>query len=208
MGETGHARVTPEQLKRLESELATAPLDDIRALFRDDPMLSNFVLNLWECVHGVSEPQSRPWNISLPISDLCNARCTFCTSWLHGRKMLTLKELEKFEPVFRTAVYVGLIGHGEPLAHPGLGEIADRLGEYLDPRAASYTITNGTHLHKWLDRMDQLRLSSLSCSLNAATPRTHNEVMGLPIEDFPRIVETLRALAAGQVTKRPIAVSI
>lgn len=92
-------------------------------------MLANFVLNLWEWAHGKSSLESLPWNVSLPISDVCNARCSFCTSWLEGRKQLTLDQLETFEPVLRTAVYVGLIGHGEPLSHPRLGEIADRLSE-------------------------------------------------------------------------------
>ena len=79
---------------------------------------------------------------------------------------------------------------------------------YLDRRAASYTITNGVYLSKWFDRLDQLRLKSLSCSLNAASEHTHQEVMGLGAGEFPRIVEHLRALAAGQVTKKPVSVSI
>jgi len=203
-----HARLTDVQMRRLEQELLSASLDDVLDLFPADRMLSNFVLNLWEWGHGRARLRSLPWNVSLPISDVCNARCTFCTSWLHGRKQLTLEQLELFEPVLRTAIYVGLVGHGEPLSHPNLGDIADRLSDYMDPRAASYTITNGMYLAKWLDRIDQLRLDTISCSLNAATPETHREVMGFPIEEFPRIVETLRLLAAGQATKTPISVSI
>lgn len=208
LGARGHARVTPEQLRRIETELASASLDEVRELFPADRMLSNFLLNIWEWAHGQSSLRSLPWNVSLPISDVCNARCTFCTSWLEGKQQLTLEQLEKFEPVLRTAVYVGLIGHGEPFSHPRLGEIADRLSEYLDPRSASYTITNGVFLARWLDRLDQLRLTSISCSLNAATPETHHEMMGFPPEEFPRIVENLRAIASGEVTKNRIAVSV
>jgi MoaA/NifB/PqqE/SkfB family radical SAM enzyme len=208
LGRTGHPRVTPDQLRRIEQELLAATLDEVVGLFPGDRMLSNFVLNLWEWGHGCTTLQSLPWNVSLPISDVCNARCTFCTSWLDGKKQLTLEQLEMFEPVLRSAVYVGLVGHGEPLSHPNLGEIAHRLGEYLDPRASSYTITNGVYLAKWLDRIDQLRLSTISCSLNAATPETHREVMGFPVEEFPRIVESLRTVAAGRASKNPIAVSI
>lgn len=208
LGITGHARLTPDQLRRLETELSSAGLDDVQGLFPTDRMLSNFVLNLWEWAHGTSLLKSLPWNVSLPISDLCNARCTFCTSWLEGKKQLTLEQLELFEPVLRTAIYVGLVGHGEPLSHPMLGEIADRLGSYLDSRAASYTITNGVYLGKWLDRIDQLHLSTISCSLNAATPETHRAVMGFSLDEFPRIVENLRLLASGAATKTPIAVSV
>jgi len=208
LGAKKRPRLNVEQLRRVETELMSATLDEVLSLFPDDRLLSNFVLNLWEWGHGKTTLQSLPWNISLPISDVCNARCSFCTSWLDGRHQLTLEQLETFEPVLRTAIYVGLIGHGEPLSHPRLGEIADRLADYLDRRAASYTITNGVYLAKWIGRLDQLRLKSLSCSLNAATEQTHQTVMGLGAGEFPRIVEHLRALAAGQVTKKPIAVTI
>ena len=204
----GHPRVTKEQLTQIESELAGASLEDVTGLFPHDPLLANFVLNIWEWAHGRTQLASLPWNISLPISDVCNARCTFCTSWLDGHQQLTLEQLDRFAPVLRTAVHVGLVGHGEPLSHPQLGPIADRLAEYLDRRAASYTITNGVYLAKWLGRLDHLRLSTISCSLNAATAETHNAVMGLGSDAFPRIVETLRTVASGQVTEKPIAVNI
>ena len=208
LGRTKRPRLNAEQLRRVETELKSATLDEVLGLFPDDRLLSNFVLNLWEWGQGRTRLQSLPWNVSLPISDVCNARCTFCTSWFEGRHQLTLEQLESFEPVLRTAVYVGLVGHGEPLSHPRLGDIADRLAEYLDRRAGSYTITNGVFLPKWFDRLDQLRLKSLSCSLNAASDETHQAVMGLGAGEFPRIVDHLRALAAGQVTKKPISVSI
>ena len=208
LGRTKRPRLNAEQLRRVETELMSATLDEVLGLFPDDRLLSNFVLNLWEWGQGRTTLQSLPWNISLPISDVCNARCSFCTSWFEGRHQLTLEQLDAFEPVLRTAVYVGLVGHGEPLSHPRLGDIADRLGTYLDRRAASYTITNGVYLSKWFDRLDQLRLKSLSCSLNAASEQTHQTVMGLGAGEFPRIVDHLRALAAGEVTKKPISVSI
>ncbi|HEY1307977.1 MAG TPA: radical SAM protein [Vicinamibacterales bacterium] len=204
----GHPRITKEQLARVETEIASATLEQVTGLFPQDRLLHNFVLNIWEWAHGCIELTSLPWSVSLPISDVCNARCTFCTSWLDGRKQLTLEQLDQFAPVLRTAVYVGLVGHGEPLSHPQLGDIADRLAEYLDRRAASYTITNGVYLSKWLDRLDQLHLSSISCSLNAATPETHHTVMGFPPDEFPKVVENLRLLAAGKITTKPVAVSV
>lgn len=208
LGTARHPHVPIVDVRRLETELLSVGLDDVLDMFPADRMLSNFVLNIWEWVHGRTTLQSLPWNVSLPISDVCNARCSFCTSWLDGKGQLTLEQLDMFEPVLRTAVYVGLIGHGEPLSHPRLGEIADRLEDYLDPRASLYTITNGVYLAQWLDRLDQLHLSSISCSLNAATSETHHEVMGLPLGEFPRIIDGLRAVASGRATKTPIAVSV
>src|ERR1051325_3235691 len=137
LNSVGHARVTPAQLNRIQEEVATISEDVVLNIFPNDALLSNFVLNMWELAHGKEVVKSRPWNISLPISDLCNARCSFCTSWLDGKKLLSIDQLEMFEPVLRTAVYVGLVGHGEPLAHPQFPEICERLDRYLDPRAAS-----------------------------------------------------------------------
>lgn len=207
LGATGHARVTPEQLSRIETEFDTATEEQVLNLFPRDRMLTNFLLSIWEWAHGAVTLKSLPWNISLPISDVCNARCTFCTSWLTGRKQIALEELDLFEPVLKTAIYVGLVGHGEPLSHPELGEITARLSDYLDERAASYTITNGYYLDKWEGSLDRMRLSSISCSLNAATPETHQEVMGLAPKEFSRIVASLRRITSGEAASRPISVS-
>ena len=204
----GHPRLMASEVGRIETELMSATVEEVLGLFPEDRLLSNFLLNLWEWGHGQTTLKSMPWNVSLPISDVCNARCSFCTSWFDGKKQLTLEQLEQFEPVLRTAVYVGLVGHGEPLSHPRLGEITDRLAEYLDPRSGTYTITNGVYLSKWFNRFKKIRLFSVSCSLNAATSKTHHEVMGLPLGEFPRILENLRDLAAGKITEYPIAVSV
>src|SRR3954462_7563557 len=126
------------------------------------PILQNFALSIWEFVHGQTVLTSRPWNLSLPVADLCNARCTFCTSWLHGRKLLDLDDLDRFESVLGTALQVGLTGHGEPLAHPQFDELCDRLTAICDPRAILYTITNGYFLSKWRDQLDRSNLRSYS----------------------------------------------
>jgi wyosine [tRNA(Phe)-imidazoG37] synthetase (radical SAM superfamily) len=208
LGHTGHARLTQDQLTRLEQEVMKFSRLEIDRLFPGDAYLTNFVLNVWEWAHGRERLESLPWNISLPISDVCNARCSFCTSWIDGRKQLTIDQLVLFAPALRTAVYVGLVGHGEPFSHPGFADICERLDAYMDPRTVAYTITNGVYLDRWLDHLGALRLRSISVSLNAATPATHQEVMGLDSGDFSRIVETLGAIIKGRVSSSPISVSI
>ena len=71
LGRKGHPRVSTDELRRIESELAGAGRDDVTALFPNDSLLANFVLNIWEWAHGVTQLVSLPWNISLPISDVC-----------------------------------------------------------------------------------------------------------------------------------------
>src|SRR5262249_48972805 len=158
------------------------------------PWATNFLVNVWEYATGSTHLTSYPWNISLPVADVCNARCNFCTSWLEGREILDLQKVDDFAEVVRHAIYVGLVGHGEPMAHPEFDILCDKLSDLLDERATCYTITNGVYLEKWLAHLERINLHSYSVSLNAATAETHDEVMGLGRDAFPRIVRSLEHL--------------
>jgi len=183
--------------------------DEVRAAFARDELYRNLFLNLWEYEHGETVLQSYPYDVSLPIADICNARCTFCTSWLEGRRMLKLAELDAFEDVIRHAAVIGLAGHGEPLVHPELPAILDRLAAWLDPRAQCYVITNGVHLARHRDRLLAARVKSFGISLNAATAATHDVVMGLGTGAFDEVLESIRALVALRDSgRRSIAVTI
>ena len=190
----GGCRLSQEQLLEVESSLKYFSREEVQNLFAWDPVISNLLLNIWEYVHGIAKLSSYPWNISLPVSDICNARCTFCTSWLEGRKVLPVERLESFSAVLQHAIYVGLVGHGEPLAHPHFPELCAVLKKFLDPRSTCYTITNGVFLKKWKNELDAIQLDSYSISLNAATPKTHDEIMGLGIEAFSDITNSIEQL--------------
>src|SRR5262245_11385777 len=74
-----------EQLRHvneLQAEVIVKQLtrEAIEREYADDPFFRNYCLNLWEYVHGVDVLTTYPWNVALPLADLCNARCTFCTS--------------------------------------------------------------------------------------------------------------------------------
>jgi pyruvate-formate lyase-activating enzyme len=187
-------RLDQAGLDELENKIRALSLEQVTAFFPFDPWGTNFLTNLWEYTHGVAELNSYPWNISLPVADVCNARCTFCTSWLEGREILDLKQLDRFTSVLRNAVYVGLVGHGEPMAHPEFDILCTKLAGVLDRRAQCYTITNGFFLEKWRDHLETINLHSYSISLNAATPETHDAVMGLGLEAFRKIVSSLEHL--------------
>jgi Radical SAM superfamily len=187
-------RLPQTSLTDLENRLRTLSLQQVKSFFPNDPWGTNFLVNVWEYTQGVSELTSYPWNISLPVADVCNARCTFCTSWLEGREILDLAQLDKFTSILRNAVYVGLVGHGEPMAHPEFDTLCAKLAGVLDRRSQCYTITNGFFLEKWRDHLETINLHSYSVSLNAATAETHNTVMGLGPDAFPKIVRSLEHL--------------
>jgi hypothetical protein len=203
-------RLPPAYLAELEAIVGRVERADVEALFADDPWMMNFVVNVFERSRQVEAPTSYPWNISLPIADLCNARCIFCTSWFEGKAMIAPEQIEAFGEVISKAVYVGLVGHGEPLAHPAFGEIGETIAGLIDPRAGCYTITNGVHLARWTPLLQKMRLNSVSVSLNAATAETHDLVMGLGAGAFDRVIQGIKDLIDGSRASggAPVDVSI
>jgi molybdenum cofactor biosynthesis enzyme MoaA len=185
------ACMSPDQfvpiLRRLHKE-------DIFEEYRHDPWIANYLVNWWEYIHREAVLSSYPWNVTIPIADVCNARCTFCTSWLEGTRVLEVDEIPKFAEVLKYARHLGIAGHGEPLAHPHCEEIFDVIGSYLDPRSESYIITNGVFLEKRAPALRKLNVRTYNISLNAATAKTHEVVMGLGTGLFERTIEAIRNL--------------
>jgi hypothetical protein len=181
---------TPE----LEHAVLAFTREEIRAQFQGDPWMSNYLANTWEFVAGESRLTTYPWNVVIPIADICNASCTFCDSWLRGRRWLRLEEVGGLEPVLRNAYELGLQGHGEPLIHPDLDELGARIGGMLDDRCQVHVITNGVHLERKLHVLSQLKVKTFNVSLNAVTPETHNVVMGLGKNALERVVGAVRNL--------------
>ena len=168
--------------------------EELASRFEGDKLLSNFVLNHWEYAHGAHTLSSLPWNVVIPISDVCNARCTFCNSWLRGKRLLKLVDLERFSPVLKTAAMISLEGHGEPLVHPQFRDIVQTLRRTVDRRCRFSIITNGLLLDEHLDELLGLGVNVFNVSLNAATQPTHDEVMGLGAGAFARVTGILREL--------------
>lgn len=167
---------------------------EIKDSFGHDPWTLNFLLNAWEYVTKQDVLESYPWNVALPLADLCNARCTFCDSWLRGEGVMKLEEVERFVEVLRYARLIGIQGHGEPLANPRIDAILTRISEVIDRRASAYIITNGVYLEKKLDLLLRSRVKVFNISLNAATSRVHDVVMGLGEEAFASILSSIEKI--------------
>ena len=176
--------------------------EDVLREYESDSWSRNYFLNWWEFYHGETVLSSYPWNVTIPIADVCNARCTFCTSWLEGTRVLELDELSHYAEVLHYAHLLGIAGHGEPLAHPHCGELFERLGSYLDPRCQSYIITNGVFLEKRKHALERLNVTTYNISLNAASSQTHDIVMGLGTEAFDDIIRSIQWLVGKR--DRPI----
>ena len=66
--------------------------EEIKDLLRYDPWLKNIMMNYWEFAVGQTILTTYPWDVCIPICDACNARCTFCTSWLEGKEQISLEQ--------------------------------------------------------------------------------------------------------------------
>jgi Radical SAM superfamily len=159
---------------------------------------ANYVVNLWEYEHGVEDLTSHPWNITMPMTEVCNATCTFCSSPLvPSPKALAVHEVQHFADALHYAVRISLQGLGEPLAHPHFEEIAAQIKRYLNPVAQLEIITNGWLLsgHRW-ELLKSLRISDIQVSVNAATDETHQIAMGSRPGTFDRVVKNIEAVLA------------
>jgi sulfatase maturation enzyme AslB (radical SAM superfamily) len=185
---------SPIKTELLMSLVRRFSRDELRAAYAHDPLMSNYVVNHWEFATGETTLTTYPWRVVVPVSDVCNATCTFCNSWLRGIRTLDLLELDRFEAVLRHAAEIGLEGHGEPLVHPEIETLLTRLAEIVDPRCWKYMITNGARLHQYFELLQRLRINTYSISLNAATAATHQDIMGLGPDAFDRIVDSIKRL--------------
>jgi molybdenum cofactor biosynthesis enzyme MoaA len=75
---------------------------------------------------------------------------------------------------------IDMVGWGEPLIHPQFGDILAKLRDRADRRARIALTTNGVHLKKWANRLIEANVREIAVSIHAATPETHDDLMGLP----------------------------
>jgi len=140
--------------------------------------------------------ESLPYDICLPISDKCNARCNFCTSWIEGTSFLDPSIIDVFKDVLRSARNFGYAGHGEPLIHPQFEAIVQRIEQYMHPNSEAYIITNGIHLSRYIQLICASRINTINVSLNAGSPETHEKVMGLGDNGFHQVIDNMNQLRA------------
>ena len=148
----------------------------------------------WEAYLGVSEVSSFPVRVYAAITDLCNARCTFCsyaTENATGRRIELadieradwLKFVERFDP--NSAL-------GEPLVHPDIAKILEAVRRQA-PFIELGITTNASLLDERVIRAVVGHLSFMTVSLNAARKETYEQVMK-PLK-WDRTLANLRALA-------------
>jgi pyruvate-formate lyase-activating enzyme len=179
---------------QIEEFVKSVTREDIRDFLAHDPWFANYIVNIWEYVNGASVLSTYPWNVCIPLVDYCNAACSFCNSWLLGKRYIELDEVQRFGTLLRHSKLLGLAGHGEPLIHPQFEELTNLLRGYLDPRCSIYIITNGQYLDRHFDALTRLGVRTYNISLNAASEAVHADVMGMANGTFPKVLESIERL--------------
>lgn len=174
----------------------------IRSKLENDPWLQNLAVNTWEFLTQQSKVTSYPPDIVLPMTESCNAKCKFCIYCRYSNFFLQPKELSKFSTLIRYAKNFGFSAYGEPLLHPNFTEYCQTVKSYLDPRATTYLVTNGILLREKIAPVIKF-CDSISVSLNAATPKTHAEIMGVKPKHFTEITATLKEIVAEKKITKP-----
>ena len=143
------------------------------------------------------EYESGPLVVEWDPTEVCNLACPGCisedlvcnsTSFSRERLLEIASELKDLG-----VKAVVLIGGGEPLAHPAVGELI----EYLGNNDINIGITtNGYFIPRYLDTIAKY-VSWTRVSMDAATPETFNKLR--PAKDgknkFEAIVNAMKALA-------------
>lgn len=158
----------------------------------------NKQLAAWEAYLGIGELSSFPVALHLAITDVCNARCLFCSYTPENATNRTvrlsdiaradwLKFVERFYP--NSAL-------GDPLVHPEIVPILRRIREQA-PFVKMGMTTNAALLSNEIVEAITGHLHSMAVSLNAARRQTYEIVMAplkwdVTIDNLKRLTSRMR----------------
>ncbi len=139
---------------------------------------------------------ARPLRMHLAINDFCNLRCPHCLREAPSIKVnqnrLTVEDLRRLAPWFRSSSFVALAGLGEPFLQNDLFDIVELVQAY---GATPSIITNATLLdEKACGRLVGPHGLLVNLSIDAGTPEIFEKVrLGAR---FSQVVENIDRLVA------------
>ncbi|MBN1517985.1 radical SAM protein [Candidatus Sumerlaeota bacterium] len=154
--------------------------------------------NTWRAIRDVLERRarllSRPLALHLEINDFCNLKCFMCPREADDIEKDTanmpLDVVRAVEPLMEQALYVGLVGNGEPFIHPELFDVIEMIQRH---EAVPTLITNGTLLReKHFDALVGDRPLLLQFSIDGGTKPTFESIRIRA--DFDKVVAGMEAL--------------
>lgn len=172
-------------------------------------VVANEMLAAWESHLGIGRVSSFPVTTSLNITDVCNARCTFCPYVPErvSHQRISLDKLRRSDWLRFSKVFTPNGGGlGDPITHPDIDEIIAIVRE-LAPYIIFTMITNGSLLReKALNSLAGFaRL--IKFSLNAGRKETYEKTMyplkwDKTVDNFKRLRDRKLALGTDLPTMR------
>lgn len=171
-----------------------------------DLIIANKRLAVWEGYLGVGNVLSFPRELFMAITDVCNARCLFCSyapETSTGR-LIKLSDIQKigswlkFVEIFRPNSALG-----EPLAHPQILAILEEVRKQA-PFISMGITTNGALLNDDIIAAVVGHMRLMVVSLNAARKETYEKEMS-PLK-WEKTIGNLRRLHEHKIklqTNRP-----
>jgi GTP 3',8-cyclase len=110
-------------------------------------------------------------DLRISLTDLCSLRCTYCMpaeglAWLGKQERLTDDEFLRLAAVFVALGVTSMrLTGGEPLVHPNLAEIVERLVA-LSPVPQISLTTNGVTLDRYARKLADAGLTRINVSLD------------------------------------------
>lgn len=155
---------------------------------------ANHELNEREMAEGKTALDSYPERLSLYWKSVCSMDCIMCAKHAFGYPLDSeddlLRVLEKVDGLMPCVAGFCLCPSGEPLESRMLFRLAGHA--YADTRIL--IVTSGQLLRgAILDQVFEYRINHLSVSLNAATPKTYEDITG---RSFEVLLGNLRELLA------------
>lgn len=152
---------------------------------------ANHALNTREILEGRTELSSRPLQINIELTGLCNIvpPCLFCTgkNFGHNYPPLDVDYLDKYADFLSVCEKINEDSFGEPLMHPRLTDLAQEVTR----RGQRFTfVSNGLLLNK--RRADALVACGpglgMHVSFNASTADTYFKLHG---KSFERLLDNV-----------------
>lgn len=155
----------------------------------------NIVISSLEMHLGRTEVLSLPSFIALCPTGRCNAKCLFC-SVAENRNGILKNDMPKLpletllDQIGKTVWMYGIEGNGEPLLYKYISQLFTSI---ISRNAKAYLISNGSLLNDMLvNLLSSDRIDSINISLNAASGKVHNKVMGL--KSFDQIKSNIKKI--------------
>jgi len=147
---------------------------------------------------GLARVAARPLEAYIEVAARCNLRCEMCPIIVDPRYqpasgrpgLLAAEVFDRLEPVFSTLTRAYLFGLGEPVLHPDLVPMTERL---TAAGVEVWITTNATLIDDEIaESLSRAGLHRITVSIDGATPETYERIRKRG--KFADVVRGLRAL--------------